>query len=144
MTPAFEAVAPTRIDLAGGTLDIWPLYLMLDAPVTVNLGLALPARARVERLPRGRFVLRSLDHRTEERFRSLPDVLRGAKHRLAAEALRAIPLEGALVETSSGVPPGSGLGGSSSLAVALCAALRGAAGDRRALALFASDMEGRV
>jgi hypothetical protein len=24
--------APTRIDLAGGTIDIWPLYLFHDAP----------------------------------------------------------------------------------------------------------------
>lgn len=144
MAPTVEAVAPARIDLAGGTLDIWPVYLMLDGPVTVNLGLGLPARARVTPAGRGRFVLRSLDHRSEESFRSRDAMLRGAKHRLAAEAIRAIPVDGAVVETSSGVPPGSGLGGSSALAVALCAALRGAAGDRRDLALFASDMEGRV
>ena len=144
MGPAFEAVAPTRIDLAGGTLDIWPVYLMLDGPVTVNLGLGLPVRARVAPAPRGRFVLRSLDHGSAESFRSRGAMLAGAKHRLAAEALRAIPVEGAVVETSSGVPPGSGLGGSSALAVALCAALRGAVGDRRELGLFASDMEGRV
>jgi D-glycero-alpha-D-manno-heptose-7-phosphate kinase len=144
MAPTVEAVAPARIDLAGGTLDIWPVYLMLDGPVTVNLGLGLPARARVTPAGRGRFVLRSLDHRSEESFRSRDAMLRGAKHRLAAEAIRAIPVDGAVVETSSGVPPGSGLGGSSALAVALCAALRGAAGDRRELALFASDMEGRV
>ena len=37
MPPAIEAVAPTRVDLAGGTLDIWPVYLMLDGPITVNL-----------------------------------------------------------------------------------------------------------
>lgn len=144
MPPTTEAVAPARIDLAGGTLDIWPLYLMLDGPVTVNLGLALPARARVTPAGKGRFVLRSLDHGTSETFRSRPDMLGRAKHRLAAEALRAIPMEGAVVETSSGVPPGSGLGGSSALAVALCAALRGSCRDRRELALFASDMEGRV
>ena len=46
MPDTIEAVAPTRVDLAGGTLDIWPLYLMLDGAVTVNLGLALPTRAR--------------------------------------------------------------------------------------------------
>ncbi len=143
MPPTTEAVAPSRIDLAGGTLDIWPVYLMLDGPVTVNMGLALPARARVTPARKGRFVLRSLDHRSEESFRSRDAMLRGAKHRLAAEALRAVPLEGAVVETSSGVPPGSGLGGSSALAVALMAALRRGV-PRLPLALAASNMEGRV
>jgi D-glycero-alpha-D-manno-heptose-7-phosphate kinase len=148
---AFEAVAPTRIDLAGGTLDIWPVYLMLDGPVTVNLGLALPVRASVRPAPRGRIVLRSLDHGTEEGFRSLDDCLRRAKHRLAAEALRSaagtLGTGGVVVETASGVPPGSGLGGSSALAVALLAALRGGVrsqGARISLALSASNMEGRV
>ena len=28
--------APTRIDLAGGTIDIWPLYLFHDGAATVN------------------------------------------------------------------------------------------------------------
>ena len=28
--------APCRVDLAGATLDIWPLYLFHAAPVTVN------------------------------------------------------------------------------------------------------------
>jgi D-glycero-alpha-D-manno-heptose-7-phosphate kinase len=31
-----EATAPTRIDLAGGTLDIWPIYLFHPGAVTVN------------------------------------------------------------------------------------------------------------
>ena len=28
--------APCRVDLAGGTLDIWPLYLFHEDTVTVN------------------------------------------------------------------------------------------------------------
>ena len=31
-----RASAPTRIDLAGGTIDIWPLYLFHPGAVTVN------------------------------------------------------------------------------------------------------------
>ena len=31
-----ESRAPTRIDLAGGTLDIWPLYLFHEGSLTVN------------------------------------------------------------------------------------------------------------
>ena len=29
---AIETSAPTRIDLAGGTIDIWPLYLFHPGP----------------------------------------------------------------------------------------------------------------
>ena len=148
MSRNLEATAPTRVDLAGGTLDIWPLYLMLDGPVTVNLGLALPTRVRLSRAPGRSIRIRSLDHGTEERFPGPKAAIARARHRLAAEALRALPAGGLSVETSSGVPPGSGLGGSSSLSVALLAALSRwtgtRLGDRTALALFASNVEGRV
>jgi D-glycero-alpha-D-manno-heptose-7-phosphate kinase len=120
---------------------------MLEDPVTVNLAIGLRTKAVVRRAPRGTFVLRSTDLGTEERWRSLDAVVKHAKHRLAAEALRACPCEGAVIETESGVPPGSGLGGSSSLAVALLAALAGhvgAAAMQHGLAILASNMEGRV
>ncbi len=39
--------APTRIDLAGGTLDIWPLYLLLDNPVTINVAISLYAETEL-------------------------------------------------------------------------------------------------
>src|SRR5688572_27255387 len=45
---AVEARAPTRIDLAGGTIDLWPLYLLHDHPLTVNAAIDIEARARVE------------------------------------------------------------------------------------------------
>jgi D-glycero-alpha-D-manno-heptose-7-phosphate kinase len=144
---AFEAIAPTRIDLAGGTLDIWPVYLMLEEPITVNLALGHHVMARATPAPKGKFVLRALDRGTEERFASIHDALKRSKHRLAAEALRASPSTGMTIETHSGVPPGSGLGGSSALSVALLAALAGHAGAesmRQALTILASNMEGRV
>jgi len=43
-----EATAPTRIDLAGGTLDIWPLYLFHPGAVTVNAAIDRRAWCRVE------------------------------------------------------------------------------------------------
>ena len=43
-----EATAPTRIDLAGGTLDIWPLYLFHPGAVTVNCAIDRRAWCRVE------------------------------------------------------------------------------------------------
>jgi D-glycero-alpha-D-manno-heptose-7-phosphate kinase len=142
-----EAVAPTRIDLAGGTLDIWPIYLMLEEPITVNMAVGLHVMARARPTKKGRFILRSADHGTQEHFSSIEEAVRKSKHRLAAEALRAAPCSGMEVETHSGIPAGSGLGGSSSLSVALLAAMGGHSAVesmRPALTILASNMEGRV
>ena len=38
-----ESSAPTRIDLAGGTLDIWPLYLFHERAQTLNAAISLRA-----------------------------------------------------------------------------------------------------
>src|SRR5947207_12285384 len=56
-----RASAPTRIDLAGGTVDIWPLYLFHEHAQTLNAAISL--RAHVEISPRtdGRIRLESID-----------------------------------------------------------------------------------
>ena len=53
MTKSFEATAPARIDLAGGTLDLWPLYVLHPGSVTVNVAIDLRARCRVGVRERG-------------------------------------------------------------------------------------------
>ena len=35
-----ESKAPTRVDLAGSTLDIWPLYLFHPGAVTLNAAIS--------------------------------------------------------------------------------------------------------
>ena len=42
-----ESSAPTRIDLAGGTLDIWPLYLFHEGAQTLNAAISLRARCTI-------------------------------------------------------------------------------------------------
>ena len=41
------ASAPSRIDLAGGTLDIWPISMLVPGAVTVNLAIELRAADEV-------------------------------------------------------------------------------------------------
>ncbi|PYU76210.1 MAG: hypothetical protein DMG49_01885 [Acidobacteria bacterium] len=48
-----ESKAPTRVDFAGGTLDIWPLYLFHPSAVTVNAAISLYASCVIETLPSG-------------------------------------------------------------------------------------------
>ncbi len=149
-----EASAPARVDLAGGTLDIWPLYLLVDGAVTVNAAITLRARARAA--PRegtehravaedlGRSVTVSLpDPRERRRVRD-----RTGELPLHQAVLRQVgPVEAIELTTHSGVPAGSGLGGSSALAVSMLAALLAVEGepiDPEALVRIARDLEAGV
>jgi D-glycero-alpha-D-manno-heptose-7-phosphate kinase len=123
-----EARAPTRIDLAGGTLDIWPLYLFHPGALTVNCAITRYATCAVETAARGskRILLVSLDDGRRESFASLAALERARRYRLPllAQLVRMFrPSAGFTLTTASEAPPGSGLGGSSAMAVAICAAL---------------------
>ena len=65
-----KSTAPTRIDLAGGTLDIWPLYFQFENPPTLNA--AINIYATVELTPRSdrRIIVESKDLtvKTEDLF----------------------------------------------------------------------------
>ena len=52
-----ESQAPTRIDLAGGTVDIWPLYLFHEHAQTVNFAIDQYARCRIETRSDQRLIL---------------------------------------------------------------------------------------
>lgn len=56
-----DSRAPTRIDLAGGTLDIWPIYLFLNPALTLNLGIDLYAQARIQLNESNGIILKSED-----------------------------------------------------------------------------------
>src|SRR5436190_6004060 len=68
-----ESKAPTRVDFAGGTLDIWPLYLFHPGAVTVNAAISLYASCVIETQDPGdnRIKLVSRDIKCEESFASL-------------------------------------------------------------------------
>jgi D-glycero-alpha-D-manno-heptose-7-phosphate kinase len=123
---AVVAHAPCRADLAGGTIDLWPLYLFHPGAVTVNFALSVFTTCRIE--PRaGRAIrLRSIDTGREESFASL-DELRAAKsyrHPIAAYLVRHFAPEGGFVlETHSESPAGAGISGSSALMIATAAAV---------------------
>lgn len=118
-----EATAPTRIDLAGGTLDIWPLYLFHPGAVTVNAAIDRRAWCRVETDHQG-VRIESKDTLRKAEGRDVSEVLVGGELSLVANILRALDIEtGVKVVTQSRVPAGSGLGGSSALSVAVAAAL---------------------
>lgn len=125
-----EATAPTRVDLAGGTLDIWPLYLFHPGSLTVNVAIDRRARCRVETGIAGMH-LESRDTGSIVEGRDVHELLAMAEPPLAAFVLSALGVQsGMRVVTESRVPAGSGLGGSSALAVATAAAASHALGRR--------------
>lgn len=120
---AIESSAPTRIDLAGGTVDIWPLYLFHPGARTVNFAITLPARCRVT-AREGRYVrIESVD--TAQSLETTLDRLREEKELELLVRLIGFfaPETGLELVTECAAPAGSGLGGSSALNIAVCGAL---------------------
>jgi D-glycero-alpha-D-manno-heptose-7-phosphate kinase len=120
------AQAPCRADLAGSTIDLWPLYLFHPGSVTVNMAVDIQTTCKIT--PRkGRAIhLRSLDTRCEDRFPSLDALMRARKynHALAAFIIRFFqPKEGFLLESHSQSPAGAGISGSSAMMICTTAAL---------------------
>jgi D-glycero-alpha-D-manno-heptose-7-phosphate kinase len=127
------AKAPCRVDLAGGTLDIWPLYLYHPGAVTVNFAVDLYARCTVSERKDRRIVFRSLDLAQEEAFESLEALRQAANYRLPlpAHLLRFFtPRTGIGLLTDSEAPAGAGLAGSSALIIAVASALARLTGTR--------------
>src|SRR6202162_4706917 len=79
-----ESRAPTRIDLAGGTLDIWPLYLFHEGAVTVNCAITRYASCVIETATEEsrRIVLIFRDTRRRETFASFDALLRARRYKL--------------------------------------------------------------
>ena len=120
------AQAPCRADLAGGTIDLWPLYLFHPGALTLNFALKILTTCRITPLAGKRIQLRSLDTKKEEAFASFDELRSARRFRLplAARLLQFFaPREGLLIETDSESPAGAGISGSSALMIAASAAL---------------------
>lgn len=114
--------SPTRVDLAGGTLDLWPLYLFINGASTVNL--AIDVYTTVELTPHDdtSIILESVDLKLRKSYVNLAEALSDPdpKMILLQTQLRYwMPQQGFTLKTSSDSPVGGGLGGSSSLTISL-------------------------
>ncbi|HEV8394938.1 MAG TPA: hypothetical protein VGQ37_11730 [Vicinamibacterales bacterium] len=118
-----ETSAPTRIDLAGGTIDIWPLYLFHPGAQTINAAISVRARARVESRGDTRIVLRSEDTGVTVEADDPAALRHEPRLRLLSLLASFFGARGITLTTSSESPAGAGLAGSSALNVAVCAAL---------------------
>jgi D-glycero-alpha-D-manno-heptose-7-phosphate kinase len=118
--------APCRVDLAGGTLDIWPLYLFHPGAVTLNFAIDRWTRCVIETQASPEIRLRSGDLEAEETFGSIDELCESNRPRLplVTYALRFFrPSMGMLVHTDSEAPAGAGVSGSSALLISVVSAL---------------------
>ncbi len=123
--------SPTRVDLAGGTLDCWPLYLFLNDPVTVNLSINIFTRAKLTPVDDGssRVRLVTKDLKLDREYANLEQCLKDKDPafdliRVVLEHYRtSIGNRGFSLETASESPVGGGLGGSSSLCISILKAI---------------------
>jgi D-glycero-alpha-D-manno-heptose-7-phosphate kinase len=115
--------APTRIDLAGGTIDIWPLYLFHDGATTLNAAISLRAHVEIEARTDGAVELRSVDTDRTSRAVHWSELDHTNELSLLALLARHYRLENATLTTRGESPAGAGIAGSSALTIAVCGAL---------------------
>lgn len=137
-----HASAPLRLDFAGGWTDV-PPFSAREGGLVVNTTIGLYAHAAVE--PGGEGVLlTSEDLQDQLRVSHAGDLTRGGRLALLKSAVRLFPVGPCEVISRSEAPPGSGLGSSGALDVALVSALLRARGeeiDRPAVAHAAWKVE---
>ncbi len=118
-----EASAPTRIDLAGGTIDIWPLYLFHEHAQTLNAAITIRAHCTLGSRADRRIVIRSEDTGQAVEVDHWSALREGADLRLLGCILHFFRVQGLELVTRSESPVGAGIAGSSALNIAVCGAL---------------------
>ena len=142
-----ESSAPTRIDLAGGTLDIWPLYLFHENAQTLNAAISVRAYCSIRPRTDKRLAIVSDDTGTRVEAAHWSELRQNHDLKLLGHLLHYFQAEGLELRTRSESPFGAGIAGSSALNIAVCGAL--AAWCERAmtedeLMLVAQNVEAQV
>ena len=121
-----ESSAPTRVDLAGGTIDIPPLFLFHEGAATINFAVDMMARCRIETRSDDKIILESIDRAVS--LETSLDKINELAHEPRLELLAKLvyffkPEIGFTMTTESEAPAGAGLAGSSTLNIACIGAL---------------------
>lgn len=142
--------SPTRVDLAGGTLDCWPLYAIIgdcktiNISININTGVVLRPKDGIEI----ELNIKDLNYRKiflnlEELLQSKDQELSLVKDHFKFWGLK----QGFYLETYSQSPIGGGLGGSSSLTISLLKAFGQFVGKKWSLneiVTVASNLEAKL
>lgn len=119
---SIKVFSPTRVDLAGGTLDMWPLYNFVGGAKTVNLAIDVYSQVELSKMVGSEVVIDSKDLNYTKSFSDLNAVLASTDPQLTLyKPLLSFfkPSHGFRLTTASQSPVGGGLGGSSSLVISM-------------------------
>jgi D-glycero-alpha-D-manno-heptose-7-phosphate kinase len=139
--------APVRADLAGGTLDLWPLYLFHPGARTVNVAVSYYAESEVSETGTAGIEIHLSDQQYKQHYASLQEMAGDPKAALLHRALEHFRLSSIKIVTRTDAPRGSGLGGSSALTITLVRALSEMAGqpvEGEDLIFLVRDLETRL
>lgn len=139
--------APVRADLAGGTLDLWPIYLFHPGARTVNVAISHYAESEVVETGGGGVDINLTDQQVEQHYDSLRELAGDPRAALIHRVLEHFRISGIRITTRTDAPRGSGLGGSSALAITLVRALAefaGVAVGEEELVALVRDLETRL
>lgn len=120
----YYAKSATRVDLAGGTLDLWPLSILVKGATTVNCSIDCFTQVTFTPGNRLKIIAKSPDFSFSFVFSKIEDLFKAPQPELSLfkESLSFLQdsrnaLGEWLLESES--PAGSGLGGSSSLLISI-------------------------
>jgi D-glycero-alpha-D-manno-heptose-7-phosphate kinase len=121
--------AAARVDLAGGSLDLWPIGQIVAGASTVNVAISLAASVECRPTDGSGVKLSSRDLLASYQWHpgDPPGTLALVERLCELYSVTG----GWEIQSWSDVPPGSGLGGSSAMAVAVALALGAITGNRR-------------
>ncbi len=115
---------PNRIDLAGGTIDIYPLYVFEEGAVTVNAAIQILSKIEIETRSDSKIEISSLDLKKEVLFEHLSDCKPEGELDLLVRAVQQYkPQTGISLKSENQAPQGSGIGASSALLMAASSGL---------------------
>lgn len=148
---SFHIKSPTRVDLAGGTLDCWPLYLLVGGTcLTVNLSMSIFTYAELDPKQDESIDIHITDLGYKKQFSSLKELLESKDEELGLVRVHFDywkPKRGFSLTTRSESPVGGGLGGSSSLSISLIKAFSQWLGHKLSteeMVTLASNLEAQV
>ena len=148
--------SPVRIDFSGGTLDCWPINVLLSPVVTINGAVNLYTSCRIQRREDQRIIIESGTNHESYKFSSLEELLKyktslkynNQNFRFFREIIAyRKPNYGFHLSTQSQSPMGGGLGGSSSLCVSIFKAffaMDDSSCDDHKLVRICSEVETRI
>jgi len=99
--------APVRADLAGGTLDLWPIYLFHPGARTVHVAISFHAESEVAETGESGIEIHLTDQQYEQRYESMHEIGADPKAALIHRVLEHFHVNGVRITTRTDAPRGS-------------------------------------